>query len=109
NGNDQLATAAAQGKEDLVEELLHRGVPANGLNSLGRSSIQVMKMGNPNIARTLIQWGADPRAQDPRTGTSPAHDAIREGFLDTLQVLLAGGASLYEPLDNYGLRPIDWA
>lgn len=73
------------------------------------SQIKVMKMGCPQIARLLIEHGADPLIPDPSTGTCPAHDAIREGFVDTLLELVKGGASLYKPEDNFGQRPIDLA
>ncbi|XP_066481462.1 cyclin-dependent kinase 4 inhibitor C isoform X2 [Tiliqua scincoides] len=48
----------------------------------------VMKLGNPEIARRLLQRGADPDLKD-RTGFAVLHDVARAGFLDTLQTLLA--------------------
>lgn len=60
------------------------------------------------MAELLLQRGADPNRPDPSTGTLPAHDAAREGFLDTLQVLLQGGARIDVP-DNAGRLPIDLA
>ncbi|XP_019386171.1 PREDICTED: cyclin-dependent kinase 4 inhibitor C [Crocodylus porosus] len=48
---------------------------------------QVMKLGNPEIARRLLQRGADPNLRDS-TGFAAIHDAARAGFLDTLQTLL---------------------
>ncbi|CAI9601655.1 unnamed protein product [Staurois parvus] len=71
--------------------------------------MKVMLMGCPQIAQLLIEHGADPTIPDPSTGTCPAHDAIREGFVDTLVEFLNGGASLYSPLDIYKKRPIDLA
>ncbi|XP_018428952.1 PREDICTED: cyclin-dependent kinase 4 inhibitor B-like [Nanorana parkeri] len=106
---DRLATAAATGNLQVVTELLNNGVDPNATNSLGRTPIQVMMMGHPKIARLLIEHGAEPSLPDPSTGTCPAHDAIREGFVDTLLELLNGGASLYNPMDNFGQRPIDLA
>lgn len=101
--------AAAQGNAQRVEELLESGLNPNTCNSYGRTPIQVMMMGSPHLAQLLIDHGADPTVRDPTTGTCPAHDAIREGFVDTLLVLLHGGASVDGPLDNYGRRPIDLA
>ncbi|KAM5192613.1 cyclin-dependent kinase 4 inhibitor B-like [Mantella aurantiaca] len=106
---DLLATAAATGNAQQVSEKLNEGIDPNARNSLGRTPIQVMKMGCPQIARLLIEHGANPSIPDPSTGTCPAHDAIREGFVDTLLEFLNGGASLYNPKDNYGRRPIDLA
>lgn len=109
SGEDLLATAAATGNVQQVSEKLNEGIDPNARNSFGRTPIQVMKMGCPQIARLLIEHGADPLIPDPSTGTCPAHDAIREGFVDTLLELLKGGASLYSPEDNFGQRPIDLA
>lgn len=106
---DILATAAATGNLQVLTDKLNEGVDPNATNSLGRTPIQVMKMGCPKIAQLLIWHGADPLIPDPLTGTCPAHDAIREGFVDTLLELLNGGASLYNPTDNFGQRPIDLA
>ncbi|XP_078533574.1 cyclin-dependent kinase 4 inhibitor B [Lissotriton helveticus] len=104
-----LADAAARGDLRTVGEMLRAGVDVHQLNGFGRAAIQVMQMGNPAIAQLLLENGANPNMADPSTGSCPAHDAAREGFLDTLLVLLDGGASLNGPLDNYGKRPIDVA
>ncbi|XP_063152769.1 SH3 and multiple ankyrin repeat domains protein 3-like isoform X1 [Candoia aspera] len=68
----------------------------------------VMKLGNPKVADLLLQRGANPNLPDPSTGSLPVHDAAREGFLDTLQVLLSGGARLDLP-DDRGRLPLDVA
>ncbi|XP_063313304.1 cyclin-dependent kinase 4 inhibitor B-like [Pelobates fuscus] len=104
---DQLANAAARGDLQLASEMLEQGADPNAPNSLGRTPIQVMMMGCTKMAELLIRYGANPSIQDPDTGTSPAHDAAREGFVDTLIVLYKAGASIIEPLDKYGKRPID--
>ncbi|XP_053155528.1 cyclin-dependent kinase 4 inhibitor B-like isoform X3 [Hemicordylus capensis] len=67
-----------------------------------------MMMGSPRVAELLLQRGADPNRPDPATGTLPAHDAAREGFLDTLQVLHEGGAR-FDLRDRWGWLPIDRA
>ncbi|XP_061486896.1 uncharacterized protein LOC133387019 isoform X1 [Rhineura floridana] len=69
---------------------------------------QVMKMGSPRVAELLLQRGADPNRPDPSTGSLPIHDAAREGFLDTLQVLHLGGARVDLP-DKEGRLPVDRA
>lgn len=58
-----------------------------------------MKLGNPQVAELLLERGANPNVPDRSTGSLPVHDAAREGFLDTLQALIAGGARL--DLPNY--------
>uniref|UniRef100_A0A4W3GJE4 Cyclin dependent kinase inhibitor 2C n=1 Tax=Callorhinchus milii TaxID=7868 RepID=A0A4W3GJE4_CALMI len=55
--------------------------------------IQVMQMGNTIIARSLLKAGAKPNQQDSN-GFTPAHDAAREGFVDTLRVLVDSGADV---------------
>ncbi|ETE67547.1 Cyclin-dependent kinase inhibitor 2A, partial [Ophiophagus hannah] len=72
------------------------------------SSLQVMKLGNPRVATLLLERGANPNVPDPSTGSLPVHDAAREGFLDTLQVLVSGGARLDLP-NYYGRLPLDEA
>ncbi|NP_001090330.1 cyclin-dependent kinase inhibitor 2B L homeolog [Xenopus laevis] len=104
-----LCCASARGDVNLARQMLQSGIPVNAPNSHGRTPIQVMMMGSPQMAELLLDYGADPSVPDPSTGTCPTHDAAREGFLDTLLVLLRNGANLYEPRDNYGQRPIDLA
>lgn len=65
-------------------------------------------MGNTQVARLLLLYGADPNCEDPATLSRPVHDAAREGFLDTLVVLHEAGAQLDVP-DAWGRLPIDLA
>ncbi|XP_044284052.1 cyclin-dependent kinase 4 inhibitor B-like [Varanus komodoensis] len=103
-----LSSAAAAGDAAAVRRLLDGGADPNGVNRYGRSAMQVMMMGNPRVAELLLQRGADPNRPDPSTGCLPAHDAAREGFLDTLRVLHGGGARFDLP-DHQGRLPIDLA
>ncbi|XP_045636481.1 cyclin-dependent kinase inhibitor 2A-like isoform X1 [Ursus americanus] len=105
---DRLATAAARGRADEVRTLLAAGVPPNARNRQGRSPIQVMMMGSTRVAELLLLHGADPNCADPTTLTRPAHDAAREGFLDTLVVLHRAGARL-DVRDTWGRLPVDLA
>ncbi|XP_060092379.1 cyclin-dependent kinase 4 inhibitor B-like [Heteronotia binoei] len=107
-GADQLATAAALGNREAVRRLLDSGVDPNAVNAFGRTPIQVMMLGTPSVAELLLQRGADPNRPDPATGSLPVHDAAREGFLETLQVLCRGGARLDLP-DRWGRLPLDLA
>uniref|UniRef100_A0A672KIP0 Cyclin dependent kinase inhibitor 2D n=1 Tax=Sinocyclocheilus grahami TaxID=75366 RepID=A0A672KIP0_SINGR len=63
-----------------------------------------MMMGCTSVARVLLDHGADPSVQD-RCGVTPAHDAARTGFLDTLSVLVDHGASVNVP-DHSGALPL---
>ncbi|KAK1342767.1 hypothetical protein QTO34_015533 [Cnephaeus nilssonii] len=67
----------------------------------------VMMFGSPTIALELLKQGASPNVQDT-SGTTPAHDAARTGFLDTLKVLVEHGADVNAP-DNTGALPIHLA
>ncbi|CAH2293841.1 cyclin-dependent kinase 4 inhibitor B [Pelobates cultripes] len=106
---DQLSSAAARGDLQLARTMLEEGADPNVRNSFGRSPIQVMMMGSSQMAQLLIDYLADPNIADPSTGMTPAHDAAGSGFLDTLLVLLRGGAYLHRPLDNWGRCPVDLA
>nr|XP_033775341.1 cyclin-dependent kinase 4 inhibitor B-like [Geotrypetes seraphini] len=108
NRADALTRAAACGDLLRVQSLLESGTDPNETNSFHRTAIQVMKLGNPKLAELLLLYGADPNVPDPTTNTYPVHDAAREGFLDTLQVLVRGGACL-DQCDRWGQLPIDVA
>ncbi|CAO2588061.1 Cyclin-dependent kinase inhibitor 2A [Lemmus lemmus] len=105
---DWLARAAAQGREHEVRALLEAGALPNVPNCFGRTPIQVMMMGNAQVARLLLLYGAEPNCEDPTTLSRPVHDAAREGFLDTLVVLHQAGA-LLDVRDAWGRLPIDLA
>uniref|UniRef100_A0A8D2M458 Cyclin dependent kinase inhibitor 2C n=1 Tax=Zonotrichia albicollis TaxID=44394 RepID=A0A8D2M458_ZONAL len=68
---------------------------------------QVMKLGNPEIARRLLSNGANPNLRDS-TGFAVIHDVAREGFLDTLQTLLEFEADVNIE-DNEGNLPLHLA
>ncbi|KAG7459512.1 hypothetical protein MATL_G00211430 [Megalops atlanticus] len=100
-----LSTAAARGKVQEVRRMLeeHRVHP-DTLNEFGKTALQVMMMGSTNVACLLLEHGANANVQD-RHGVTPAHDAARTGFVDTLRVLVEFGASVNTP-DNAGALPI---
>ncbi|XP_059426270.1 cyclin-dependent kinase 4 inhibitor D [Carassius carassius] len=103
-----LSAAAARGNVDAVRRMLqdHRLQP-DTLNEFGKTALQVMMMGCTSVARVLLDHGADPNVQD-RCGVTPAHDAARTGFLDTLRVLVEHGASVNVP-DHSGALPLHTA
>lgn len=67
-----------------------------------------MKLGNPAIADVLLRANADPNVRDPVLGLTVAHDASREGFLDTLRVLVHSGADV-NLTDSGGNLPLHLA
>ncbi|XP_031727286.1 cyclin-dependent kinase 4 inhibitor D [Anarrhichthys ocellatus] len=105
---DKLTTAAATGKTADVEELLREGAQVNGVNSFGRTALQVMMMGSTPVAQLLLEHGADPNVTDRSTGTTPLHDAAGTGFLDTARLLVQFRADP-QATDNNSCQPIDLA
>lgn len=105
---DRLSGAAARGDVQEVRRLLHHElVHPDVLNRFGKTALQVMMFGSPIIALELLKQGASPNVQDA-SGTTPAHDAARTGFLDTLKVLVEHGADVNVP-DGTGSLPIHLA
>ncbi|KAM6218475.1 cyclin-dependent kinase 4 inhibitor D [Rhynchocyon petersi] len=105
---DRLSGAAARGDVQEVRRLLHRELlHPDALNRFGKTALQVMMFGSPTIALELLKQGASPNVQD-ESGTTPAHDAARTGFLDTLRVLVEHGADVNAP-DGAGALPIHLA
>uniref|UniRef100_A0A7M4FAW3 Cyclin dependent kinase inhibitor 2A n=1 Tax=Crocodylus porosus TaxID=8502 RepID=A0A7M4FAW3_CROPO len=81
--------------------------PRPALRARGLRCHQVVKLGHTPLVELLLRSGADPNRPDPATGSCPAHDAAREGFLDTLAALHRAGARL-DLADRWGL-PLDLA
>ncbi|XP_005284958.1 cyclin-dependent kinase 4 inhibitor C isoform X2 [Chrysemys picta bellii] len=104
---NELASAAARGDLVQLTNLLQTNVNVNAQNGFGRTALQVMKLGNPEIARQLLISGANPDLKDS-TGFAVIHDAARAGFLDTLQTLLEFNADVNIE-DNEGNLPLHLA
>ncbi|XP_038270762.1 cyclin-dependent kinase 4 inhibitor C [Dermochelys coriacea] len=104
---NELASAAARGDLVQLTDLLQTNVNVNAQNGFGRTALQVMKLGNPEIARRLLITGANPDLKDS-TGFAVIHDAARAGFLDTLQTLLEFNADVNIE-DNDGNLPLHLA
>uniref|UniRef100_W5MM23 Cyclin-dependent kinase 4 inhibitor D n=2 Tax=Lepisosteus oculatus TaxID=7918 RepID=W5MM23_LEPOC len=99
-----LSAAAARGDLLGVRRMLQKGVHPDTPNEFGRTALQVMMMGSSAVARELLERGAEPNVRD-RLGITPAHDAARTGFLDTLRVLVQFGAAVNVP-DRSGELPL---
>lgn len=56
--------------------------------------VQVVKLGDSWVIETLLQAGANPNVPDPSCGLTVTHDAAREGFVDSVRVLLNYGADV---------------
>ncbi len=62
----------------------------------------------PELARLLIQHGADVNASDPSEGT-PLHLAAESGSLEIVRMLLSHGAASVNVQDGRAMTPLDWA
>ncbi|XP_053713468.1 cyclin-dependent kinase 4 inhibitor B [Synchiropus splendidus] len=105
---DQLTSAAARGDATEVEHLLRLGVDVNGVNSFGRTALQVMMMGSTQVARVLLDQGAEPNVPDRSTGRTPLHDAAQAGFVESVRLLVQSGADA-QARDHRNQRPVDLA
>ncbi|XP_034543710.1 cyclin-dependent kinase 4 inhibitor D isoform X1 [Notolabrus celidotus] len=105
---DELTAAAAKGNTAAVEELLRKGAQVDGLNRFGRTALQVRMRGSTQVARLLLEHGANPNVADCTTGHTPLHDAARAGFLDTVRLLIEFNANP-QATDNANCRPVHLA
>ncbi|XP_055717202.1 cyclin-dependent kinase 4 inhibitor C-like [Salvelinus fontinalis] len=105
---NRLSSASARGDLAKVEMLLQNGADVNANNVFGRTPLQVMKLGNPAIAEALLRANANPNVRDHVRGLTITHDAARDGYVDTLRVLIDHGADV-NLLDNDGNLPLHLA
>nr|XP_057929469.1 cyclin-dependent kinase 4 inhibitor C [Doryrhamphus excisus] len=105
---DRLCNASAQGNLTEVLRLLENESAVNGRNTFKRTALQVVKLGSTPVVEALLSAGADPNLRDPVLGVTVTHDAAREGFLDTVLVLLAHGADV-NLADERGNLPLHLA
>ncbi|XP_027008607.1 cyclin-dependent kinase 4 inhibitor B [Tachysurus fulvidraco] len=106
--SNELSSAAASGLTERAELLLKAGAEVNRANRFGRNPVQVMMMGSEHMARLLLSHGANPNVVDVSTGATPLHDAAREGFLTTVELLVRAGADI-TALDYRGWSPAQHA
>ncbi|TDH08513.1 hypothetical protein EPR50_G00098670 [Perca flavescens] len=105
---DTLCNASAQGNLPKVLFLLQSGADVNGFSSHNMTALQVVKLGNDALVRVLLEAGSDPNVRDPFCGLTVTHDAAREGFIDSVRVLVNHGADL-NIVDNKGNLPLHLA
>uniref|UniRef100_UPI0037E708C4 cyclin-dependent kinase 4 inhibitor C n=1 Tax=Semicossyphus pulcher TaxID=241346 RepID=UPI0037E708C4 len=89
---DLLCNASASGNFQKVKDLLDKGADVNGLNAFLRTPLQVVMLGNADLVETLLLAGAHPNVPDWVLNLTVTHDAAREGFVDSVRVLLDHGA-----------------
>ena len=106
SGNTPVTTAAAYGHADVMKVLLARGADVNRRGRNGRSPLvaAVSGLGVENdlerrleVARILIDSGADVNAREPASGLTPLFHAAGLGTAHSeqmIQLLLAHGADV---------------
>jgi ankyrin repeat protein len=105
---DRLISAAA-GDSVTVRELIDRGANVHGADEetgdrpLHRAAME----GNTDIARLLIEAGADVNARNA-LGQTPLHWAADKANIACLHFLIGNGAQV-DGVDADGRRPSDWA
>lgn len=105
---DKLCQYSACGKLEELLNLLQTGADVNGLNKFQRTALQVAKLGNTDIFKALLEAGANPNARDRILMLTVTHDAAREGFLETVRVLVDHGADV-NLADENGNLPLHLA
>ncbi|XP_039985315.1 cyclin-dependent kinase 4 inhibitor C [Xiphias gladius] len=105
---DKLCNASANGNLCEVLFLLQNGADVNGFNTYKRTALQVVKLGSTAVAEALLAAGANPDVRDPVLSLTVTHDAAREGFVDTVSVLMRHGANV-NLADERGNLPLHLA
>jgi len=91
-GTTPLMTAAAQGRPDLLEDLLARGYPVDDRDDLGGTALHHAALaGDAGAAWRLLDAGADPAAVDAH-GRTPGALAAGAGHHDLARTLPPAGA-----------------
>ncbi|XP_054459098.1 cyclin-dependent kinase 4 inhibitor C isoform X2 [Anoplopoma fimbria] len=105
---DPLCNASASGDLPKVLVLLRNGADVNGSNKYNRTALQVVKLGNAAVVEALLLEGADPNQRDPVCGLTVMHDAAREGYRQSVSVLVDHGADV-NLVDERGNLPLHLA
>lgn len=112
DGFTPLHLAAFFGRGVVVDLLLDRGAP---LEVFARSSFapvtplqSAASAGHVQVARRLLDAGANARAESERGGFTPLHSAAQNGDVELARLLLERGADAAAASDD-GRTPLDLA
>jgi uncharacterized protein len=90
----RLMAAVTNGDADAVRRLIAEGAPiderypyVNGFNDAHTPLLVAARDGHTEIARLLLEAGADVNATEPTFGAVPLHKAVYNGHLDLTRMI----------------------
>lgn len=101
------ACSISQQSEDVVRILLEAGATVDALHRDGRTPLHLSCRQRLGISKLLLEHGANVNAV-ARDGSGPLHDAVKEGNVELVDVLVARGAAV-DVKDIEGRTPLDLA
>lgn len=110
-GNTLLLSSCQYRLEPVVRILLNKGADPNAANSAGASCLHFACYKDSlskNIAKLLLQNGANPDVQELTYGCTPLHYAASSGDFDLCKTLISFGAEV-KTLDYYEYTCSDYA
>ncbi|KAI1079005.1 hypothetical protein F5B20DRAFT_591008 [Whalleya microplaca] len=76
----ELITAAAQGHDDIIMDILSHGVDVNGQDGFGYNALyEAARFGNCETVKLLIGAGANPNSKTGLSGDTTLHGIIDKG------------------------------
>ncbi len=109
-----LMSATRGRRLKAVEFLLEKGADPDAMTDEGETALQMTAQGDwranlkLEMARRLLEAGADPNLAEPDRKISPLHWAAIGGNVGIVRLLLESGAHV-NPRDYKGRTPLSWA